>query len=192
METDVSVQINDEVGQSLLDPAEVERIAAAVLWGEGVPVPCEVSVSFVDEERIHELNREWRGIDKPTDVLSFAIDDPDDFDLDDQDDPETFETAVFMAGDVILCPSVIAAQAAPFGNTVADEARLLLVHGCLHLMGYDHEDAQEAEEMESLEREYLREFCDAAVGDINVGPTVDHAAEGTEARIPMAASDDTL
>lgn len=233
---DIRVAVNDEVGQQVLSHDEVERLVCAVLAGEECIEPCEVSVSFVTVEQIHELNREYRGIDKPTDVLSFNIDDPDDFDFeyededaddepayaadepneddepqdapeeldefdpeeaDDEDDDEDDEADdeddedadadlydlddAFMLGDVILCPQIVEGQAAGFGNTVADEMRLLLVHGCLHLMGYDHEVPEEAEEMEALERAYLAGFASVPASEINVGPTVDHAAEGTAA-----------
>lgn len=194
---DIRVAVNDEVGQRIIDPGEVERIVVAVLSAEGVPEPCEVSVSFVTPDEIHELNREYRGIDRPTDVLSFNIDDPDEF-ADGEDGPEEeyddegaeveeaweepVDGAAFMVGDVILCPEVIEGQAPGFGNAVEDEMRLLLVHGCLHLMGYDHEDPDEAEEMEGLERRYLAPFAGVAAEELNVGPTVDHAAEGSAAR----------
>lgn len=205
----IRVEINDEVGQDVLAAEEVERLVLAVLQGEECPDPCEVSVSFVTVDEIHELNRDYRGIDKPTDVLSFNIDDEDDFDEmfedeegedenpedacegdDDEGDGEDPEDAyAFMLGDVIVCPEVVKGQAAGFGNTVADEMRLLLTHGCLHLMGYDHEDPAEAEEMEALERRYLAQFADAPADELNVGPTVDHAAEGTAA-CPAARRDD--
>lgn len=194
---DIRVAVNDEVGQRIIDPGEVERIVVAVLSAEGVPEPCEVSVSFVTPDEIHELNREYRGIDRPTDVLSFNIDDPDEF-VDGEDGlaeeyddegaeveeawEEPIDGAAFMVGDVILCPEVIEGQAPGFGNAVEDEMRLLLVHGCLHLMGYDHEDPDEAEEMEGLERRYLAPFAGVAAEELNVGPTVDHAAEGSAAR----------
>ena len=172
---DMRIEINDEVGQDILSAEEIERLVACVLEGEGCPEPCEVSVSFVDADEIHRLNLEYRGIDKPTDVLSFNIDDPDDV-----EDGEPF-----MVGDLIICPSVVAKQAPEFGNDPADEMRLLLSHGCLHLMGYDHEDTREAEEMEALERSYLADFTGVPPEQINIGPTVDHAAEGTDAR-PVA------
>ena len=172
---DMRIEINDEVGQDILSAEEIERLVACVLEGEGCPEPCEVSVSFVDADEIHRLNLEYRGIDKPTDVLSFNIDDPDDV-----EDGEPF-----MVGDLIICPSVVAKQAPEFGNDPADEMRLLLSHGCLHLMGYDHEDTREAEEMEALERSYLADFTGVPPEQINIGPTVDHAAEGTNTR-PVA------
>lgn len=195
----IRVEINDEVGQDVLTNDEVERLVLAVLTGEECPEPCEVSVSFVSTEQIHELNRDYRGIDKPTDVLSFNIDDEDDleefFEEDDEEaedeggDEEDDGTYAFMLGDVIVCPEVVKGQAAGFGNSVADEMRLLLTHGCLHLMGYDHEDPVEAEEMEALERRYLAQFADVPADELNVGPTVDHAAEGTAA-CPAARRDD--
>ncbi len=168
---DMRIEINDEVGQNILANEEIERLVACVLEGEGCPEPCEVSVSFVDADEIHRLNLEYRGIDKPTDVLSFNIDDPD----------EVEEGEPFMVGDLIICPAVVERQAPEFGNDPADEMRLLLSHGCLHLMGYDHEDAREAEEMENLERAYLADFTGVPPEQINIGPTVDHAAEGTQA-----------
>lgn len=226
------IEIDDEVGQDVLTADEIERLVAHVLGGEGAPDATEVSVSFVSRERIHELNRDYRGIDRPTDVLSFNIDDPDEdddfcgvFDADEPDDagdsdgagdeqgavPDTDDSDdaggpddeddelwempdegcptgeddptadVLMLGDVILCPEIVVAQAPEFGNAPADEMRLLLTHGCLHLMGYDHEDPAEAEEMEALERRYLAAFADAPADELNVGPTVDHAAEGSVA-----------
>lgn len=194
----ITVAINNEVEQAILSDQEVEGLVQAVLQGEDCIDPAEVTVSFVDEGAIHELNREYRGIDRPTDVLSFNIDDPDEWlgeaedegapddDSSEEDDlPEESwdgEEDVFMVGDVILCPSIVEAQAPGFGNTVADEMRLLLVHGCLHLMGYDHEIAEEAEEMEALERVYLTGFSSVPVEEINVGPTVDHAAEDSAQR----------
>jgi probable rRNA maturation factor len=225
-EIPMNVQINDEVGQDTLSAEEIVRLVTYVLSEEGLPDDYEVSVSFVSVDEIHRLNREYRGIDRPTDVLSFNIDDPEDEDdvyleveddlqgedipdgiaddegegdpdgnlepeaegdgdgaLGDSDElDECGELDERMLGDVILCPEVILGQAPGFGNSAADEMRLLLVHGCLHLMGYDHETPDEAEEMEARERAYLAPFADAPAGDINVGPTVDHAAEGSAAK----------
>ncbi len=211
----ITVEIDDEVGQTILTPDEVVRLVTSVLEGEGCgDIPCEASVSFVSIDEIHRLNREYRGIDRPTDVLSFSFDDL--FDVDDDDDDEEYDEGdadegdsyeeadeelleseetvecftedlddldgvVQLAGDVIICPEVVEGQAEGFGNTVADEMRLLLVHGCLHLMGYDHETPEEAQEMEDLERSYLAAFASVPPEDLNVGPTVDHAAEGSAA-----------
>lgn len=197
------VAINDEVGQDILPEDEIARLVANVMEGEGCIDPGEITVSFVGAERIHELNRDYRGVDRPTDVLSFVIDDPygedDEFDgfesgdSDDSDDEvsdfdgDGSETQVPLFGDIIVCPSVVCAQAEGFGNSVADEMRLLLAHGALHIMGYNHEEVEEAEEMEALERSYLAAFVGVPVADLNVGPTVDHRAEGSQAVVADAA-----
>lgn len=132
---------NDAELDTLLDAQEVEHICEVVLAAEGVEREVEISLSYVDEDEMHELNHEWRGIDRTTDVLSFECDSA--FD-DDIPADETLEL-----GDIILAPQVIARQAPGFGNSPADECRLMLVHGMLHLLGYDHIEDDEAEVMEA-------------------------------------------
>lgn len=126
-----------------LEEAEIERICELVLAEEGVERPCFVSVSTVDEERMHELNLEWREQDKATDVLSLECERP--------DDPSLAPGEPCELGDIVLAPSYIERQAQGFGTTFADECRLLLVHGLLHLLGYDHLEDDEAEVMEARE-----------------------------------------
>lgn len=160
---------NDAELEVPLTDADIEDAVAAVLEAEGVQRACEVSVSIVDAEEMRGLNRQWRGIDAPTDVLSFECDSP--FD-DDIPDDETVEL-----GDVILAPEVIAAQAGEFGNTPAEEFRLMLVHGMFHLLGYDHLEPDEAAAMEARELDVLRSLA-AARGDdpnaVRIGPTTHH------------------
>lgn len=104
---------NDAELDTLLDAQEVEHICGVVLAAEGVEREVEISLSYVDEDEMHELNHEWRGIDRTTDVLSFECDSA--FDEDIPAD-ETLEL-----GDIILAPQVIARQALGFGNSPADE-----------------------------------------------------------------------
>lgn len=161
---------NDAELPELLDHEEIEAIAAHVLKGEGVETEVEISVSWVDDEEMRELNREWRGIDRPTDVLSFECDDAFDVDV-----PEGVPVEL---GDIILAPNVIASQAPGFGNAPADECRLMLVHGLLHLLGYDHIEDEEAEVMEAREDALLRELAVARGEDpsqVAVGPITNHA-----------------
>ena len=176
----LQVAVNDEVGQEILSEEEIARLVASVMEGEGCIDPGEVSVSFVDAESIHGLNRDYRGVDRPTDVLSFVIDDP----YGDEDGYDEYDGETPMFGVIIVCPSVVEGQAGGFGNSAADEMRLLLVHGALHLMGYDHEVAEEAEEMEALERAYLAAFVGVPIEELNAGPTVAHRAEGSQAASP--------
>ena len=103
----------------------------------------EVSVSVVDEDEIKALNREFRGIDKITDVLSFPIGD---------ENPETGEEVL---GDIVLCAGKIIAQAKEYGHTRKRELAFLTCHSMLHLLGYDHIEEDERQEMEELQRKIL-------------------------------------
>jgi len=161
---------NDAELDTLLDSSEVEHICSLVLEREGVERDVEISLSYVDEEEMHALNKEWRGIDRTTDVLSFECDSA--FDADIPDD------MTLELGDIILAPEVIARQAPGFGNSPADECRLMLVHGMLHLLGYDHIQDGEAEVMEAREDELLRELARERGEDasqVRVGPITNHA-----------------
>ena len=160
---------NDAELEVPLTAADIEAAVAAVLEAEGVERTCEASVSIVDADEMRGLNRQWRGIDAPTDVLSFECDSP--FG-DDVPEGEAVEL-----GDIILAPEVIAAQAPEFGNTPAEEFRLMLVHGMFHLLGYDHLTPEDAEVMEARELTVLRELAAARGEDpdaVRIGPTTRH------------------
>ncbi|MDY2777780.1 MAG: rRNA maturation RNase YbeY, partial [Collinsella sp.] len=147
----MAVLISNDAGlDTPLTEAEMEQVVRRALELEGVEAPVGVSVSIVDAEEMRGLNKMWRDIDKPTDVLSFECDSP--FD----EVPEGEEVEL---GDVILAPEVIAAQAPEFSSTPADEFRLMLVHGILHLLGFDHMDPDEAAEMEARELSILQELA---------------------------------
>lgn len=122
-----------------------EKVAAAVAGRDELIVPEEAELSLVltDDARIRVLNRDWRGFDKPTNVLSFPAADADD------DDPGP------LLGDVIVAHETMAREAAAEGKSLDDHVAHLLVHGLLHLFGFDHETDEEAEEMEALETEIL-------------------------------------
>lgn len=161
---------NDAELDSLLSQEEIEDIIQFVLDCEGVGRPVEVSLSFVDADEMHGLNRTWRDIDKTTDVLSFECDSAFDEGIPADE--------VLELGDIILAPQVIADQAPSFGNSAQDECRLMLVHGMLHLLGYDHIEDDEAEVMEAREDDILRKLA-ARRGDdpasVEVGPITNHA-----------------
>ena len=123
----------------------VSELTGFVLDEEGVLRSTELSVSFVDPGRIGQLNAEFRGVDRPTDVLSFPCDDPD----------EVPEGETVFLGDIVVAPEVVLPQSREFGNTYESELSLLLTHGVLHLLGYDHIEDDEAEEMEARERAIL-------------------------------------
>ncbi len=136
-------------GQDLVQSLDIEGLALFVLQEMNCPESTDVTISFVSNERIHELNKEYRGMDKPTDVLSFECDNVP-FDDEDVDDVEEYEL-----GDVIIATDVALAQTEEFGTTFEEEVSLLTVHGLLHLCGYDHIEDEEAEIMEALEQSLL-------------------------------------
>lgn len=148
MEILVNYDYREDDMRSLID---VEKLARFVLEQEGLPSSTEVSISFVDDEAIHELNREWRGVDRPTDVLSFECDGYD-------DDMPLIKEELFELGDIVIAPDVAQAQAPDYGMSFEHEMSLLVTHGLLHLCGYDHMEEDEALEMEARERALLTGF----------------------------------
>lgn len=144
----MQVSVDIRGGEATWDEEHIVALATFALEHLRAPQGCELSVSLVSAEEIHELNREYRGIDRPTDVLSFECDDP-------WAAPDEPEIAI---GDVIIAPDVIEEQRAQFGTTFEQEISLMLVHGCLHVLGYDHIEPDEAEEMEALEKEILEAY----------------------------------
>lgn len=118
----------------------------------------EVSVTIVDNNRIHEINKEYRSIDRPTDVISFAIEDNDDEfeiffdDLDDDDIP-----LPRLLGDIFISIDKAEEQAEEFDHSIEREIGFLTVHGFLHLNGYDHQTEEEEKEMFVLQDIILEE-----------------------------------
>ncbi|QJP11682.1 rRNA maturation RNase YbeY [Pseudomonas multiresinivorans] len=106
----------------------------------------ELTIRLVDEAEGRELNKTWRHKDYATNVLSFPADVPDEL-LD-----------IPLLGDLVICAPVVTREAAEQGKSVQAHWAHLVIHGCLHLLGYDHIDDEEAEEMEGLERELLAEL----------------------------------
>lgn len=135
-----------------LDLAAFERLAAFVLEREDAPEAVELSIALVGEEEMSDLNGKYRGKEGPTDVLSFPCDDP--CAVAAPDEPVAL-------GDVVIAPSVAERQAAELGHTVEEELNLLLVHGVLHLLGYDHVEDEQAEAMQARQRALLDAWEDA-------------------------------
>ncbi len=145
-------------------PVELERwadLARAALTDEGVRGLAEVSLIFTDEVSMAGLNAQFMGREGPTDVLSFPIDDepeptgrvPDAGGTGPGEPP--LPEIPTLVGDIVICPTVAARNAVEHGVTEEAEIALLVVHGVLHLLGWDHEVDEEAEAMEARERELL-------------------------------------
>lgn len=129
-----------------MDEGRWAELMRRVVAEEGVPTPWEAALTFVDSDQMAALNAEHRGIGQPTDVLAFGADDG--------SAPRGCDEPR-LVGDVVICPSVAASNAVDQGNPVDDELALLVVHGTLHLLGYDHIDDVDAEKMEGREQELL-------------------------------------
>ncbi|MEX2659122.1 MAG: rRNA maturation RNase YbeY [Acidimicrobiales bacterium] len=178
---DPSVFAADEQSAAPVDVAHLVRLTEAVLAAEGVRGACELSLYFVDETAMAEVNERFMGASGPTDVLAFPIDDdlvdpgrsPDAGSTGPDRAPMDPSEIPVLLGDVLVCPAVAARNAAeradaraagtepdpsdtPNGATeLADELALLVVHGTLHVLGMDHADRDEAAAMQARERDLL-------------------------------------
>jgi probable rRNA maturation factor len=159
----VAVFAADEQSDEPVDTLRWVRLAEGVLEAEGVRGDAELSMLFVDESAIAELNLRFLGREGPTDVLAFPIDDdvyeggrlPDSLGPAgpaDEIEPSDLPT---LLGDVVVCPAVARRNAPTHAGTYEDEMALLVVHGILHLLGMDHADDEEATVMERREQELL-------------------------------------
>ena len=120
-----------------VDKKSFSTVAKNVLKGENRETE-NISLAFVSKEEIKKLNKKFRNKNKPTDVLSFNLDEKD------------------CLGDIVICPDIVRENAKKYGNTIRAEMLKVFVHGILHLLGYDHEKSEkEAEEMEKKQENYL-------------------------------------
>ena len=149
------IQIDMEVET----PAEVEdrlrQAVTAALDAEGVDVPCVVEVCLTDDEAIHQTNLEMRGVDRPTDVLSFPM-----FELQPGEKPRAEwadpDTDKVLLGDMMISLERARAQAEEYGHSLEREICYLAVHSVLHLLGYDHlDEGPMKQQMRAREEEIL-------------------------------------
>ena len=157
----MNIVVDIKYGADIAQGVDIEGLARYVLEQEQQPECAEVSITLTNNEEVHALNRDFRGIDRPTDVLSFECDGfDDDFDLGGvYEDAGMPEDEPFLLGDIVIASDVAREQTATFGTTPQQELCVLIVHGLLHLCGWDHVHSdQEAEEMEAREREILEGF----------------------------------
>ncbi len=152
--------IESEAGTLKEVCAHLRRCIRTALELEGVTAACEINVLITDDEGIRDINREQRGIDAPTDVLSFPM-----FELIPGEIPEDLEeaadpdTGLIPLGDMALSYERIRAQAKEYGHSVRREAGYLAVHSVLHLLGYDHMDEGPMKaQMRKREEEILAEL----------------------------------
>ncbi len=139
-----------------------KQVIEAAIEKEKFPYEAEVNLILVSTGEIHRINREYRQIDAPTDVLSFpmiAYESPGDFSKLEQDEdnfnPDTGEA---LLGDIILCVDKVKKQADSYGHSQKREFAFLILHSMLHLFGYDHMTEEEAAVMEQKQRDILKDM----------------------------------
>ncbi|MBS4022764.1 MAG: rRNA maturation RNase YbeY [Dethiobacter sp.] len=145
----MTVILSRQLGH-LAPPPDIEDsinlISSLALKDFRLPATAEISLLFCDNDTIQELNKQWRNIDAATDVLSFSMLDDLDFNMQDEE---------LLLGDIIISLERAALQAQEYGHSLRREVLFLFTHGLLHLLGFDHKDESEAEEMRRLEEKLL-------------------------------------
>ena len=140
--------------RAFVDEGWARKIVRQVLRAERVPSPCEVSVVFTDAETVQSLNRDYRGVDESTDVLAF-------YTLP-QKGPDSYfvlpPDGITHLGDVVICYPQAVAQAEEQGHSLERELALLVIHGILHLLAYDHEEPEEGKKMREREQQLLEKY----------------------------------
>lgn len=163
------VQINfwDEITEEINEEelALAKKVIEHILQKEGCPFDCEVNLTMTDNDGIQAVNKEFRDMDKPTDVLSFPncdFDTPGEFsqfrDEDVYFDCFNPENDYFVLGDIMISRDKMLAQAEEYGHGVTREYAFLIAHSVLHLIGYDHMEEEEAKHMEAKQNEYLNDL----------------------------------
>ena len=147
MKLSLSLQQSFEAPELVLKRAYLKKVIESTLRHIDTQSDCEIGIACVDVDESHQLNLEYRGKDKPTNVESFPSDLPDEM---------ATSLDSFPIGDLVICIPVVLQEARDQSKTPIEHFTHMLVHGTLHLMGYDHETSDEdAEEMEALEIEIL-------------------------------------
>ena len=135
----------------------VRRCCNAVLRMENFPGPAEISVTFVNNEQIHELNRQYRDKDMPTDVLSFPMGENGEYDV-------NHDTGAKILGDIVISMEKAVEQAQRYGHSLEREVGYLTAHSMLHLLGYDHETS-------GLDRVRMREKEEQVMSQLGLPST---------------------
>jgi len=150
MSEEIEISIDEEF-QGLVAEDWVEKITRYVLKNEGVAPLYEVSLVFTDSEKVRQLNRDYRDVDEVTDVLAFYM-----VSLGESDDSFVLPPdGITRLGEVIISYPQAEKQAKEQGHSTERELALLIIHGILHLLGYDHEEPEDEGEMRPRERELL-------------------------------------
>ncbi len=153
----MSIDIHNETDH-VVDQASLVDLARSVLDAQRISPLAELAVTLVDEAAMAGLHEQWMGEPGPTDVMSFEMDEL----RPGSGDTKRFEPEEALLGDVVICPAVAKRQAASAGHSFDAEVQLLLVHGILHLLGFDHADAEQEQAMFAEQSRLLQQWRRAA------------------------------
>lgn len=169
----IDLQIAVEDTQDIPKLEDMQKWAQAAFDTVGYKKDCTFSARFVTNEEIHELNNTYRHVDKPTNILSFPFEEPEELaglppevlaELQAQDEAEQEADGADegsegeFLGDLVIAMAVLRKEAQEQQKSLNEHAAHLIIHGCLHLLGYDHIEDDEAEEMEGIEIEVLKKL----------------------------------
>lgn len=146
----MSIEVNNETTQRI-DEREFVDLARYVFDALYLHPATELSILFIDEDAMSELHKEWMDLEGPTDVMSFPMDEL-------REGREGSIAPEGLLGDIAVCPAVAATQARIAGHSVEEEMLLLVTHGILHLLGYDHVEPKDEKVMFALQRKLLLTF----------------------------------
>ena len=139
------IEINNLTDQKLKEIDELDAYTKYLI--EYMNIDASFSVIIIDNEKIHEINKQYRGIDRPTDVISFAL-----------EEDENYEVKERLLGDIYISIDKVYEQAKEYNHSVKRELFFLVTHGFLHLLGYDHMTPEDEKEMFSLQEEILDNY----------------------------------
>ena len=165
----MEVLITDEQKAVEINIDFIRDIATEIMTFIKSPDNAQLSMVFCDDESIKELNNEYRGKNQPTDVLSFPI------------ELENFVPEIRMLGDIVISTDTAIKQAKEYNHPVETEIVILLIHGLLHLHGYDHIEEEDNEKMRTKEKEIFKYLCDnkkfPELKNISTEPLIERVSE---------------
>lgn len=153
----MSIEVLNESGNTDVDEKQLSTVAEFALATMDVHPSVEVTITCVDLDTIKDLHVRWLDLEGPTDVMSFPMDDISST----GGRPDAADPGPAYLGDIILCPDFAQKQADKAGHSLNHELDLLTVHGCLHLLGYDHAKPNEEQHMFALQNDILKRWYEA-------------------------------
>lgn len=181
----MSIEVLNESGYGGVNEEMLISVAAHALSALDVHPDAELNITLVDEPTIEDLHVRWLDLEGPTDVMSFPMDD---FATTSSQRPDAPAPGPTLLGDIVLCPSFAARQADAAGHGLPHELALLTVHGCLHVLGYDHATATQEREMFGLQNEILADWYD----QLSIQGTEFHPKPSGPQAFPSAADRELL